>query len=135
MGAWGTGNFENDAAYHWLNGFLATPGPEALQEVFDHVLDQRDFLDSPESCAALAAAELIAARLGRPSPDFPPDLDADDDLSFPVDADLRHAATRAGGHLLYLPAHSELRELWKEAGNDAYTRWEAAVYHLIERLR
>ncbi|HEX8504839.1 MAG TPA: DUF4259 domain-containing protein [Hymenobacter sp.] len=135
MGAWGVGSFENDQAYNWLNDFLDHPGRGSLQEVFDYVLDRRDFLDSPESLAALVAAELVAAHMGRPSRDFPPDLDVAEELSFPSDPDLTETATRAVGHILYSPGHSELRELWKEAGNKEYDLWENAVYNLIERLR
>ncbi|HEX8327641.1 MAG TPA: DUF4259 domain-containing protein [Hymenobacter sp.] len=135
MGVWGVGSFENDQAYNWLNDFLAHPSREPLQEVFDYVLNQRDFLDSPESLAALAAAELVAAQLGRPSHDFPPDLDVAQTLAFPVDPELTETATRAVGHILYSPGYSELRELWQEAGNNEYNSWENAVYNLIERLR
>jgi hypothetical protein len=135
MGAWGVGSFENDQAYNWLNDFLDNPSRESLQEVFDYVLDRRDFLDSPESAAALVAAELVAAQLARPSRDFPPDLDLPEALPFPADPDLVETATRVVGHILYSPGHSELRELWKEAGDKAYNQWENGVYNLIERLR
>ena len=135
MGAWGVGNFENDQAHNWLNDFLGHPSREPLQEVFDYVLDQRDFLDSPESCAALVAAELVAARVGRASRDFPPDIDVSQALAFSVDPALLETATRAMGQILYLPGHSELRELWKEAGDKEYALWESKVYNLIERLR
>lgn len=135
MGAWGVGSFENDQAYDWLNGFLAQPGSEPLQEVFDYVLNQRDFLDSPESCAALVAAELVAARLGRASHDFPPDLDVNQQPTFSADPALVETATRVVGQILYLEGHSELRELWKEAGDKEYHLWENKVYNLIERLR
>jgi hypothetical protein len=135
MGAWGVGVFENDQAYNWLNDFLAQPGREPLQEVFDYVLNQRGFLDSPESCAALVAAEVVAARIGRASSDLPPDLDVDQKLTFPIDPDLVETAIRVVGHILYFPGHSELRELWREAGSQEYNLWESKAYHLIERLR
>lgn len=135
MGAWGVGNFENDQAYNWLNDFLDNPGRESLQEVFDYVLDRRDFLDSPESYAALVAAELVAARMGHASRDFPADLDIERQLTFSLDPDLTEAATRAVGQILYLTGHSELRELWKEAGSEEFNLWESKVYNLVERLR
>jgi hypothetical protein len=96
---------------------LAHPSQELLREVFDYVLNHRDFLDTPESCAARVAAELVAAQLGHPSRDVPPDLDADEKLPFQIDVPLRESARRAIGHILYLPGHSELRELGQESGS------------------
>ena len=65
MGAWGTKNFENDHAYDWLNSFLKNPVRAELEELFDFVLDQREYLSNHVSEAALVAAELVAARLGK----------------------------------------------------------------------
>ena len=67
MGAWGAGNFENDDALDWLAVLQAEGLPAAGAAIQDVLTLADDYLEAPTCCAALAAAEVIAALRGRPS--------------------------------------------------------------------
>lgn len=131
MGTWGHGSFANDSTMDWL-GELADSGPSLLSEALDAVgaAEEGAYLEFDESAAALAAAEFVAAALGH----------GDDRLS--EDAlgwleDHREAARAVGAEgarraVERVYAHSEMRELWDENGND--TEWHADVRELLKRL-
>lgn len=131
MEAWGHGSFDNDSALDWL-GALAECGPSLLGETLDAVAAAGDgaTLDVDESSAALAAAELVAAALGR----------GHERLSENAASWLRnHAAVarRVGAERALRATQlvfqsSELRTLWDESGSD--TEWHADVRELIQRL-
>src|SRR5512141_2070910 len=65
MGAWGHRTFENDSALDWL-GDLKDGEPGLVKETLARVAnaEAEDYLDVDDCCAALAAAELVAAALG-----------------------------------------------------------------------
>lgn len=131
MGAWGHGTFENDTALDWL-GDLREGAPSLVEDALIAVAEAGadQYLDADECCAALAAAELVAAARGK----------GEDRLSkgagtwfaehratvAVVEMDLaRRAVERVSGA-------SELRELWDENGAD--TEWHANVRELLRRL-
>lgn len=77
MGGWGYRCFENDDALDWVSNFFeGSTDYSAVVEALQHVaeLDEEDYLEMPEAGAALAAAEVLAAAMGRPSPDLPPQI-------------------------------------------------------------
>jgi hypothetical protein len=74
MGAWGIGNFENDAAGDWEADFRATPGVDQIQDAFAAVRAATGYMEVDEGGAALAAAEVVAAAAGKPCRDLPPEL-------------------------------------------------------------
>jgi len=74
MGAWGAGNFENDDALDWL-AVLQAEGLQAAGGAIQDVLTLADdYLEATTCCAALAAAEVIAALRGRPASRLPDEL-------------------------------------------------------------
>ena len=129
MGAWGSGNFDNDDALDWLSDLAGSPdfavGRAALDETGD------GYLEAPEASAALAAAEIVAAALGRPAASLPDEatawLAAHRDQLAPRDAALALAAVDR-----VLGEDCELRELWEEGEED--DGWETAVQDLRRRL-
>lgn len=66
MGAWGHGSFDNDAASDWL-GDLAEGDVSLVGETLDAVgaAEKDEYIDADDACNALAAAELVAAALGK----------------------------------------------------------------------
>jgi len=74
MGAWGAGNFENDDALDWLAVLQAEGLPAAGAAIQDVLTLADDYLEAPTCCAALAAAEVIAALRGRPASRLPDEL-------------------------------------------------------------
>ncbi len=130
MGAWGHKSFENDAVLDWFGRAEDdwTLVRDALRLVAE--ADSDEYIDADEACAALAAAEFVAAALGK----------GDDRLSRSVAPWLeRHRTELAGlGAALARAAvervldNSELRELWDDNGPD--NEWHADVRELIRRL-
>ncbi len=130
MGAWGHGNFDNDDASDWLYELESSPGLSAVEAALDAALGDPDaYLEAPECCNALAAAEIVAALGGRPGDDLPELARALIDGRPSAPAELvgkaRSAVSRIG-------SASELRELWEE-GED-YERWRAVLDDLGARL-
>ncbi len=129
MGAWGPGNFENDHALDWLSNFLGGEDEGPIYEALDVAVDQPDFdLDTSSSEAALAAAEVVAAMIGKPSPEAPEELVgwARGLEGAEIDPELTDLAARA---VRRIRDHSELREHW-----DDEPAWLAAVDDLLGRL-
>jgi hypothetical protein len=134
MAASGYGCFENDDAFDWLhNDFEGSEDysvvSEALQVVAD--FDEDEYLEMPEAGAALAAAEVLAAAMGRPSQDLPPAVaewvsnhTLDDPDEF-VPTALK-AVERVG-------RKSEIKEAWTAPDGEA--KWQAVLADLKKRLK
>jgi hypothetical protein len=132
MGAWGPGNFENDAAQDWLYDF-----GENDFRLIDRTLAgvaamiEADDLDADEASEVLAAAECVAVAAGFP-PDAPPQELAEwlaENSPMQVKPEFVEMARKAVARVL---AKSELRELWLES--EKYREWETAVLNLQSRL-
>ena len=131
MGSWGAGAFENDSALDWL-AELESQGVSALRSILLVVAetDEADYVDVDDGAGAIAAAEVVAAALGRGRERVTPQvlawLDVNAGAIRPDDMDLaRRAVVRV------MAPSSELNELQKD-GEDA--RWEAEVRVLFARL-
>ena len=79
MGAWGAGSFENDTAIDWAAGVQSVddvrrPFAQLKQDTDAYTGKGELVVDSDFACELLAAAECVAAMLGRRSRDFPEDL-------------------------------------------------------------
>lgn len=129
MGAWGLGTFENDDALDWVYELEASTGSSVLNASLAAV-DGADYLEAPEACAALAAAEVVAALIGTPSQGLPEEvtgwLTANQQQP---DAELIAMAHRAVSRI---KSSSELQELWEET--DEYAAWQHAMDELSLRL-
>lgn len=125
MGAWDTGNFSNDTA---LDFVAELSGPEQLLQTLKAALAEQDELDADLCCEALAAADVLAATLGRPAPDMPDDIAEDiEGFGTPQKSALK-TATQATQRIRDA---SELRELWDE---DDPAEWLEVVDDLLLRL-
>jgi hypothetical protein len=126
MGAWGTGQFENDSALDWVVDLARTPTVAKVAEA----LELPDgYLDADACCMALAAAETIAAAKGAPGADLPDEIVAFAKTGPKMTPALIAAATSAVAKVLQ---SSELEELWKES--DEYDGWRAGLVDLQRRL-
>ena len=67
MGCWAIDSFGNDSAADWLWGLKDQRDLSLAQEVIARVLDTDGYLDSPDATEALAAIEVVAAAIGRPT--------------------------------------------------------------------
>jgi hypothetical protein len=137
LGTWGAGALENDIAADWV-WQIQDAGSEqnaigviesALREASEVPADE--YLDADAGSCALAAAEVVAAALGRPADDLPENVT--EWLTGHAQAvpetygeKARAAVARTSG------ANSELAELWAES--DGAQEWLAQVRGLLGRL-
>lgn len=124
MGAWGAGSFENDTA---LDFAAEIESVDAIAAAFD--AEPGETIDADAACRIVAAAECVAAMLGRPSDDLPEDL-ADRLAGFGKPE--RALLEAARNHVSMVISRSELTELWAEADNPA--DFNLAMTGLIDRL-
>ncbi len=127
MGAWGPGNFQNDSVLDWL-AELERPG--AVREALASVAEGRGYLEVDDCCAALGAAEVVAACGGQPGEDLPKAVKAFAAAHGAAFAgELKELALAAARRV---EAGSELQELFDETDVDA--SWHATVKELLGRL-
>lgn len=128
MGAWGIGNFENDDGLDLL--YEAENGADrAVLEALNRVTPgDGDFIEAPDAGMALAAAELVAAKLGRPAAELP-DETAAILVQLSVTSEIQALALRAVDRITQ---KSELKELWEETGD--FETWLATQSDLKKRL-
>lgn len=127
MGAWGTGHFENDDA---LDLVADVQGPDDLDRVLRAVTESEDAsIDASVASEAMAAADIIAAMLGRPADDCPEDLATRlGEFGTPA-PELINLARESVSRVLM---ESELIDLWSES--DEVEAWNLSVTGLIARL-
>ena len=66
-GAWSDGSFDNDDAMDWVNDCVHATSPGVVKAAFDRVLNA-EVVEAPDASAAIAAAVVAAASLGKPNP-------------------------------------------------------------------
>lgn len=131
MSAWGYYNFDNDTAADFAERFRDTPNVEALRETLDPVTAAEEQIGALAASEALAAAEIVAAILGKPSRDFPADLLLVISKIDPAKGEnLREAARQA---VTAVRKQSELQRNW--AATDDNNNWQAWQAELLDRLR
>ncbi len=132
MGAWGINTFENDDASDWLGEFCDEPNEDLLFDAFATVNDiGDDYLESPESSAALAAAEVVAALRGKLSTNLP-DEAQECIKSFKLNPS-DELITSAQKAVARVQTNSELKELWDES--DDSMQWQQSVADVAQRLK
>jgi hypothetical protein len=128
MGAWGAGSFENDTALDWAAEISSAEDINKFYQALPPY-DGVTKLDADLSERIVAAAEAVAAMMGRVSPDVPQDLRERLSGAAPSD-ELIEAARNTLSAML---SGSELVELWDEDADGA-EEWNKAITGLIDRL-
>ena len=134
MGAWSTSSFGNDDAADWLCDLYESDGDALLVQGLSVIADASPsaYLEAPDCCVALAAAEVVAAAKGVPPPGLPEEarhwLERQASIASP---DLLALARRAVVRIQTDP-QSELRGLWGES--DSETEWNGVIDNLERRL-
>lgn len=130
MGAWGHGGFDNDDALDFVAELAAGetwgPAAAALASVIEV---GRDYLEAPAASKALAAAEVISAAAGRPSPRLPSEVAA---WVARTTAPGRGMIETAHGAVERVLKDSELRDLW--SASPKASMWQREVEELLARL-
>ena len=135
MGAWGTGNFENDGALDFLIQLENNPTIQTIHQAIDAVINHAGYMDVDYGDEAIAAAEVVAMINGQPAADDLPDNFKAwfATQSFSVDKALTERAILAVEKAFNDTELSELRQLWDES-NDFPMR-QAHVNTLLAKLR
>jgi len=129
MSAWGMGVFDNDPALDWAGDLPSLADVGAVANALDAVAQGTAGADTDRSCIALAAAEVVAALGGHPSPDLPAELESwTFDAGTPDEELVRKARVAVDAVL----ASSELRALWEET--EEYEAWRSVLLELKQRL-
>ena len=130
MGTWGYFNFDNDSAADFAENFRENPNEALLYEALTTAAEEEDYLEADEASEALAAAEIVAAMMGKPAADFPPGLiPAIMNLNAAENEELHELAAEAVEAVV---KSSELQELWAESPDAA--KWQELQQNLLERL-
>jgi hypothetical protein len=134
MGTWAIDSFGNDDAADWLCDLTEQSDLGLVLETIERVLAADGYLEAPEAAQALAAIEVVAAAMGRPTEN----AQGEDDLMAwitkvrpVVDPLLISNATQAIDRIL--GPESELRELWEEV--EEFGEWQKEVESLRSRLQ
>jgi len=126
MGTWGAGGFENDEAADFISEVSSA---EDLAAVFGALPDDPSAeKDADLAQRVVAAAECIAAMLGRPADDMPDTLAKRVSSFGRPEPDLLEAAREAVSSILM---RSELLDLWAEEDSAAFN---LSIHSLIDRL-
>jgi hypothetical protein len=131
MGAWGTGVLENDGAWDLLNELEGSPSIARLLEALRAAADGDDYLDREGGEEVHAAAEIVAAALGRPLDGVDAKLTALA-VALPELAQARELALEALDGVLDTK-RSETAELWEDS--EDYDDWLEAMADLKGRLQ
>ncbi|HVK51165.1 MAG TPA: DUF4259 domain-containing protein [Pseudoxanthomonas sp.] len=134
MGAWGLGSFDNDDAADYLASVTDSGDLSLLREAIDNVLTSTEFVEAPDACRAIVAAEVLAAALGRPTAAA---LQQETlkrwvaHIRPGVEPALAQHAHDALARIL--APNSELLELWEDT--DDLSEWQATVTELMQQLQ
>ncbi|HVI48780.1 MAG TPA: DUF4259 domain-containing protein [Chitinophaga sp.] len=130
MGAWGTRNFENEGSQDWIFDLIDNRDGGMVTDTLARIIHNTEALEVEDCQEGLAAAEVVAALIGRASEDFPEDpLDRLDILNLIGTKALR---TQAGAAVSKILADSKMKEYWIAEGQiDA---WVGIQNGLLKRL-
>ncbi|MBS2028501.1 MAG: DUF4259 domain-containing protein [Deltaproteobacteria bacterium] len=130
MGAWSASSFENDDAADWIYELEEADDLEILETTLESAAENDDYLEAPEGSMAIAAAEVVAALLGKPAPELPDEVTAFvARMKAPPNRGLAELALKA---VERVKTRSELQELWDEGENAK--AWHALLADLSKRL-
>lgn len=129
MGAWGHKSFENDDAMDWIGELETATDTAPIVQAFDEVLQAEDYLEAPAASVGIAAAEVVAALLGRPAADLPDEVSSWLVGKQPPKPGLVRKAQAVVKRVL---EESELQELWAESEDS--TKWQQEMEDLLHRL-
>jgi len=129
MGAWGVQAFENDDAMDFAADLVDADSLDVVATSFEAIVPG-EYLEAPDCCIALAAAEVVAALRGSTGTSLPQDVSAwARSTALRPDDALLDAARQAVGRI---GERSELKELWQDS--DHFDVWMQAVRDLETRL-
>jgi len=136
MGAWSEENFGNDDACDWIWELEKSKGTDTLLSPLKKILSNDEYLESPECCEALAAAEVVASGITGDIAKIPEEaqkwLSKKQGL-FGKKPNIENShAIIAKQAVEKVLGNSELKELWEET--EDYAKWQEIQSELITKL-
>ncbi len=136
MGAWSEENFGNDDASDWIWELEKSKGIDTLLSPLKLIISNDDYLESPECCEALAAAEVVASGITGDNSSIPEEaqkwLNKKQGLFGKKPQIEKSHALIAKQAIERIIENSELRELWEET--EDYSKWQDIQIKLIGKL-
>jgi hypothetical protein len=132
MGAWGYGPFENDDAADWLDELIEASDIEVLRRALEPRWLDYVYMQVTKGSVIVAAAEVLAAGLGKGAADLPDDVKRWVRLNARLPYKTLTNVARAGLELV-LGSRSELRSLWSDSGSNQ-VEWEKRIRELSQRV-
>ena len=130
MGVWGFGIFENDESLDWIYDLADAGSLARVSAALDVIIRNKDeFLELSDCRIALAAAEIIAAMHGDPSPDLPEEAEEWIGDKILENENLRAKAEDA---VVLILRNSELKEKCERSLN--FEKWQIKIQNLQKRL-
>ena len=130
MSGWGMGIFENDDSLDWIYDLADAGSLARVSAALDVIIRNKDeFLELSDCRIALAAAEIIAAMHGDPSPDLPEEAEEWIGDKILENENLRAKAEDA---VVLILLNSELKEKWERSIN--FEKWQIKIQNLQKRL-
>jgi len=129
MGAWGVLPFENDNASDWVWNLEEAEDTSVLSEALEAVTSQDEIIEECEE--GIAAAEVVAALLGKPLAELPDEV---------TDFVKRQGKKKPSAELIKqavtvvrrIVEASNLKEAWDESGSAK--EWHTTMDDLLKRL-
>lgn len=130
MSVWGAGIFENDDALDWIYDLADSGTLARVISALDVILKNKDDdLELADCRIGLAAAEIIAAMTGDPSPELPEEAEEWIGEKILENEKLREKAQ----HVVHIiRKNSELKSKWEKSPN--FPQWQATLDDLQKRL-
>jgi len=129
-GAWSDDSFGNDDALDWAtecaHAISIAPVLVAIE-----TSNRSKYIEAPEGSMAVAAAEVVAAALGRPNPKLPPELRGWVKRNPSPQLIALAPSARVALKRILDPKISELAQLWSEGEPN---QWPQAMAELLARL-
>ena len=132
MGAWGYGPFENDDAADWLDELIEASDIEVLRRALEPRWFDYVYMQVTKGSVIVAAAEVLAAGLGKGAADLPDEVKRWVRLNARLPYKTLTNVARAGLELV-LGSRSELRGLWSDSGTNQ-VEWEKGIRELSQRV-
>ncbi len=130
MSVWDMGIFENDDSLDWIYDLADSGSLTRVSAALDVIIRNKDEFPELSDCRiALAAAEIIAAMHGDPSPDLPEEAEEWIGDKILENENLRAKAEDAVALIL---RNSELKEKWDRSLN--FETWQIKIKNLQKRL-
>lgn len=133
MGTWGFGAFDNDNSVDWCYALKYAEDLAPVENALSAILNRgkfEEYLEAPECCEALAAAEVVAALRGKASAQLPEEAREFIERNCGPPSEELLQSTRAA--VTAVRGESELRHLWDET--EDVDHWLKAVDDLCQRL-